>query len=309
MSQEHRFGFIALIGPPNAGKSTLMNTLLGQKLAIVTPKAQTTRNRISGILSTDDAQVVFLDTPGIHQRRGRMNRMLLDSAWNALAQADVCCLLVDAAKLTKSGKAWEDLTPLRSQLTNLGRPLVIACNKVDRTKDKAVLLPVMQRLAEEFPEAEIVPVSALTGDNTPALLRLLLDRLPMGPAMFPEDQLSTLPLRFLASEIVREQLFLQLREELPYNTAVEIEVFDEPPHEDDPDDPRTHVAAVIYVSRDNHKGMVIGKGGARLKDIGTKARLEMEEMIGSKVFLELYVKVRHDWTEDTGFLRMLGMGE
>ena len=309
MSQEHRFGFIALIGPPNAGKSTLMNHFLGQKLAIVTPKPQTTRNRISGILTTDKAQAVFLDTPGIHQRKGRMNRMLLDSAWNALSQADVCCLMVDGAKLAKSANVWDELRPLRSGLSDLAAPLVVACNKADRARDKAVLLPVMQRLSEEFPQAEIVPVSALTGDNAGALLELLLERLPQGEAMFPEDQLSTVPLRFLASEIVREQLFLQLREELPYNTAVEIEIFDEPPHEHDPSDPRTHVAAVIYVSRDNHKGMVIGRGGQRLKDIGTKARLEMEDMLQAKVFLELFVKVRHDWTEDPGFLRMLGLGE
>ncbi|WP_022661993.1 GTPase Era [Paucidesulfovibrio longus] len=303
MTQEHKFGMVALIGPPNAGKSTLMNAFLGQKLAIVTPKPQTTRNRISGILSRDDAQIVFLDTPGIHRLRGRMNRFLLDSAWSALGSCDVVVALFDAALYSGKPHLFEkEVEPMIEPLRGCHLPVIVALNKVDRVKDKAQLLPLMQRISETFPEFELLPLSAVTGEGRDKLLDKLLGILPEGPAMFPEDQISTVPMRFLASEIIREKLFMSLREELPYSTAVEIELFDET-------GATIHIAAAIYASRKNHKGMIIGKGGQNLKLIGQQAREELEEMLERKVMLELWVKVKEDWTEHPGFLRSIGLGE
>lgn len=301
----HKFGMIALIGPPNAGKSTLMNTYLGQKVAIVSPKPQTTRNRISGILTTDEAQLIFLDTPGIHRLRGKMNRFLLESAWNALASSDAVVVLLDAALYcTKPHLLDKEIAPLVKPVSESGRPVLVAVNKIDRVKEKDQLLPLMAKLAELWPEAEFVPVSALRGKGTDELLERILEHTPEGPRMFPEDQISTVPLRFMASEIVREKLFYSLRQELPYSTAVEIEQWDENTRED-----MVLVNAVIYTSRKSHKGMIIGKQGANLKDIGSQARKDIAELIGKKVHLELWVKVREGWTEDPGFLRALGLGE
>ncbi|MEF2146515.1 MAG: GTPase Era [Desulfovibrionaceae bacterium] len=303
MSPQHKFGMVALIGPPNAGKSTLMNAFLGQKLAIVTPKPQTTRNRISGILTKDDAQVVFLDTPGIHRLRGRMNRFLLDSAWNALASCDAVVVMFDAALYaSKPYLLDKEAEPMLEPVRGCGLPVLVALNKVDRVKDKAQLLPLMQRLAELFPGCEPLPVSAREEQGLDNLLDKILGHLAEGPAMFPEDQISTVPIRFLASEIIREKLFMSLRQELPYSTAVEIELFDE-------EGPTVHIAAVIYASRASHKGMIIGKGGQNLKLIGQQAREELEEMLERKVMLELWVKVKEDWTEHPGFLRSIGLGE
>ena len=301
----HKFGMIALIGPPNAGKSTLMNTYLGQKVAIVSPKPQTTRNRISGILTTDEAQLIFLDTPGIHRLRGKMNRFLLESAWNALASSDAVVVLLDAALYcAKPHLLDKEIAPLVKPVSEAGRPVLVAVNKIDRVKEKDQLLPFMARLSELWPEAEFVPVSALRGKGTDELLTRILAHTPEGPQMFPEDQISTVPMRFIASEIIREKLFYSLRQELPYSTAVEIEQWDETSRED-----MVLINAVIYTSRKSHKGMIIGKQGANLKAIGSQARKDIAELIGMKVHLELWVKVREGWTEDPGFLRALGLGE
>ena len=301
----HKFGTVALIGPPNAGKSTLMNTYLGQKVAIVSPKPQTTRNRISGILTTSDAQVVFLDTPGIHRLRGKMNRFLLESAWNALASSDGVVVLLDAALYCAKPQLLDkEIAPLVKPVSEAGRPVLVAVNKIDRIKEKDQLLPFMARLAELWPEAEFVPVSALKGKGTDRLLARILDFIPEGPQMFPEDQISTLPLRFMASEIIREKLFYELRQELPYTTAVEIEQWDQTTRPG-----MVIINAVIYTSRNSHKGMIIGKQGATLKKIGSLARADISELTGTKVHLEVWVKVREGWTEDPGFLRAMGLGE
>ncbi|WP_319541145.1 GTPase Era [uncultured Pseudodesulfovibrio sp.] len=301
----HKFGMVALIGPPNAGKSTLMNTYLGQKVAIVSPKPQTTRNRISGILTEENAQIVFLDTPGIHQLRGKMNRFLLESAWNALASADAVVVLIDAALYcAKPHMLEKEIAPLVKPISESGRPVLVAVNKIDRVKEKDKLLPLMARVAEMWPEAEYIPVSALRGKGTEQLMDRILSLLPEGPPMFPEDQISTAPMRFMASEIIREKLFYSLRQELPYSTAVEIEQWDEESRKD-----MIIVNAVIYTSRKSHKGMIIGKQGANLKKIGTDARKDISELTGSKVHLEMWVKVREGWTEDPGFLRAMGLGE
>ncbi len=301
----HKFGMVALIGPPNAGKSTLMNQYLGQKVAIVSPRPQTTRNRISGILTNDDAQVVFLDTPGIHQLRGKMNRFLLESAWNALASADAVVVLIDAALYTSKPHLFDkEIKPLVKPIKESGRPVIVAVNKIDRVKDKPAMLPVMARASDLWPDAEFVPVSALRGQGTDELLARVLNFLPEAPPMFPEDQISTAPVRFMAAEIIREKLFYSLRQELPYTTAVEIEEWDEDSRKD-----MTIVNAVIYTSQKNHKGMIIGKQGANLKKIGTEARKDISELLDCKVHLELWVKVRSGWTEDPGFLRAMGLGE
>lgn len=300
-----KFGVVALMGPPNAGKSTLMNQVLGQKVAIVSPKPQTTRNRISGIWTTERGQVVFLDTPGVHQMKGKMNRFLLQSAWQAVVQADMILVVLDAAAYAgRLERFARESSPVTKGLQKTGLPLAVAVNKVDKVKHKPDLLGLLAGIAEIWPEAEIFPVSALTGDGVPKLLEHIMATLPEGEDQFPEDQISTAPLRFMAAEIVREKLFLALRQELPYSTAVEIEQWEEEPERN-----LTRIGAVIYTAKPNHKAMIIGKGGAQLKQIGQEARLEIEELIEGKVFLELWVKVREGWTEDPGFLRTLGLGE
>ncbi len=302
---EPKFGFVALLGPPNSGKSTLMNQYLGQKIAIVSPKPQTTRNRISGILTDEDSQVVFLDTPGIHRMRGKMNRFLLDTAWDALSNSDVIVILFDAAFFAAKPHMMEkELEPLVKPINGSGRKIFVAVNKIDKVKDKAMLLPVMEKAQAMWPEAEFFPVSARKGEGIDILLEKVKEALPEGPPMFPEDQVSTVPMRFMASEVIREKLFMSLQQELPYSTAVEIEFWNQ-----DPDKNLVNIGAIIYTSKKNHKGMIIGKGGQNLKKIGIKARTEIEEMLEQKVMLELWVKVKEDWTEDVGFLRSIGLGE
>lgn len=300
----HRFGHAALMGPPNAGKSTLLNHLLGQKLAIVSPKPQTTRNAIAGILTRADAQVVFLDTPGVHRMAGRMNRLLLEAAWGALHQADAVVLVLDGQLYTgKPHLLDREIRPLSDPIARVGRPTFIALNKTDAVRPKQKLLPLLSRLGQLFPGAEIFPLSAATGEGVDELLAALLKVLPEGPAQYPEDQLSTASLRFLAAEIIREKLFLELEQELPYSTLVEIEQWEEP------EAGAARIHACIHVARPTHKGMVIGKGGQMLKKIGSAARLELEILLERPVLLELWVKVREDWTEDPGFLREMGLGD
>lgn len=303
--EDHHAGWVALVGPPNAGKSTLMNAALGQKVAIVTPKPQTTRNRISGILTLPHAQVIFLDTPGIHQFKGRLNRFLLDSAWKAFGSTDLVAVVLDADLYVRKPNALEkDLKPLSAPISNESRPVLAVLNKIDRVRDKKNLLPLIKRINERWPRAEVFPVSAVTGEAVDGLVARIIELLPEGPPFFPEDQVSTAPVRFMAAEIVREKIFLTLRQELPYHTTVDIEYW-----EDDPDRDLTRIAAVIYVAKDSHKGIIIGKQGSVLKQIGHAARLEIEELLDARVFLELFVKVRKSWTEDSSFLRSLGFGQ
>jgi len=305
MNTDHHFGTVVLLGPPNAGKSTLLNKYLGQKIAIVTPKPQTTRNRISGILSLPDAQIVFLDTPGVHSLKGGMNRFMLQCAWSCAASADAALVLLDGSLLVRRPQALEnEQARLIQWVRETRRPVFITVNKVDLVKNKGALLPLFEYLSKIRPGAEIFPISAKTGVGLDKLLVEIKKALPQGPAMFPEDQVSTVPLRFMAAEIIREKLFLSLRRELPYSVAVEIESWEE-----DPGDGLTRIGALIYVAKDTHKAMVIGKGGKNLKEVGREARKEIKELIEAKVFLQLWVKVRKRWTEDPSFLRTLGLGE
>lgn len=300
----HRFGHVALMGPPNAGKSTLLNRILGQKLAIVSPKPQTTRNAISGIFTKDDAQIVFLDTPGVHRMAGRMNRLLLEAAWGALQQADAVVLILDLQLYSKKPQLFDrEIRPLTDPVGRVGKPVFIAANKVDMVRPKEKMLPLLLRIGQAFPQAEIFPLSAQMGEGVDELLAAITKILPEGEARYPEDQLSTASLRFLAAETIREKLFLELEEELPYSTLVEIEQWEEP--ETGP----VRINACIHVARSTHKGMVIGKGGQMLKKVGTAARIELEVLLERPVHLELWVKVREDWTEDPGFLREMGLGE
>lgn len=297
-------GWVALMGPPNAGKSTLLNHYLGQKVAIVSPRPQTTRNQITGILSDKDAQVIFLDTPGIHQLRGKMNRVLLQSAWQAMESADALGIILDADLYARKPEFLDkDISPLREPVAAEKRPVFVIANKVDLLGDKSRLLPLLQTLHSYWPAAEIFPVSSLTGEGLPALLAAIKKALPEGEAQFPEDQLSTLPLRFMAAEIVREKLFLSLKQEVPYTTAVDIEAWEE-------DFERGHVTihAVIYVGRPSHKAMVIGHAGRNIKEVGQSARKEIMELLERKVHLELWVKVKENWIEDAAFLQALGLG-
>ena len=299
-----RCGWVALMGPPNAGKSTLLNKYLGQKVAIVSPRPQTTRNQITGILSDDDAQVIFMDTPGIHQLRGKMNRLLLQSAWQAMEGADVLAIMLDADMYAKNPDYLQnDLKPLIEPIKDEKRPVFVLANKVDLLGDKTKLLPLLQVVHEYWPHAELYPISALSGEGMPNLLEAMKKALPEAEAQFPTDQLSTLPMRFMAAEIVREKLFISLRQELPYSTAVDIEAWEE-----DPKTGHVTINAIIYVGRASHKSMVIGHAGQNLKQVGQTARKDIMELLDRKVHLELWVKVRENWVDDVSFLHMLGLG-
>ena len=306
MATAHRCGWVALMGPPNAGKSTLTNALVGQKVAIVTAKPQTTRNRIVGILTQKDAQVIFMDTPGVHalrgQTRGQLGKIMVQSAWQSFAVANCIVLVIDGdLYLRKPDFMERDLAPLIQPLAEEERPVVVVVNKVDLFHDKSRMLPLLESVAQMFPKAEIFPASALRRNGVEQLLELIGSHLPEGEAQFPEDQLSTAPMKFMAAEIIREKLFEKLYQEVPYSVAVDVEVWDE-------EDDRVLIHAAIYVAKPSHKAMVIGRAGEGIKAIGTAARKEIRDLVDKKVHLELWVKVREDWVDDPQFLHSLGFG-
>ena len=306
MATAHRCGWVALMGPPNAGKSTLTNALVGQKVAIVTAKPQTTRNRIVGILTQKDAQVIFMDTPGVHalrgQTRGQLGKIMVQSAWQSFAVANCIVLVIDGdLYLRKPDFMERDLAPLIQPLAEEERPVVVVVNKVDLFHDKSRMLPLLESVAQMFPKAEIFPASALRRNGVEQLLELIRSHLPEGEAQFPEDQLSTAPMKFMAAEIIREKLFEKLYQEVPYSVAVDVEVWDE-------EDDRVLIHAAIYVAKPSHKAMVIGRAGEGIKAIGTAARKEIRDLVDKKVHLELWVKVREDWVDDPQFLHSLGFG-
>ena len=306
MATAHRCGWVALMGPPNAGKSTLTNALVGQKVAIVTAKPQTTRNRIVGILTQKDAQVIFMDTPGVHalrgQTRGQLGKIMVQSAWQSFAVANCIVLVIDGdLYLRKPDFMERDLAPLIQPLAEEERPVVVVVNKVDLFHDKSRMLPLQESVAQKFPKAEIFPASAQRRNGVEQLLELIRSHLPEGEAQFPEDQLSTAPMKFMAAEIIREKLFEKLYQEVPYSVAVDVEVWDE-------EDDRVLIHAAIYVAKPSHKAMVIGRAGEGIKAIGTAARKEIRDLVDKKVHLELWVKVREDWVDDPQFLHSLGFG-
>ncbi|MBF0368518.1 MAG: GTPase Era [Magnetococcales bacterium] len=300
---EFRSGFIAIAGRPNVGKSTLLNHILGQKVAIVTHKAQTTRTRILGVHNRPDGQLVFLDTPGIHATgRNLLNRSMVKVAVESCQDVEVILFVMDGAK--KSFEAdWEVLSRL-PRAENI--PLVVALNKVDLV-DRPSLLPRIAELSQRgIGMTEVVPVSALTGENIPRLVDVLRQTLPEGPRYFPEGQLTDQPESFLAGEIVREKLFMNLNQELPYSLAVRVERFEEREASKPGAPPILDIGAVVLVSRDSQKGIVIGNKGALLKKVGQAARLELETIFGTKVFLEIWVKVRKEWYANPQLLGDLG---
>jgi GTP-binding protein Era len=294
-SSAFKSGFVAIIGRPNVGKSTLMNTLLGEKISIISDKPQTTRNRIRGILTRPDAQLVFIDTPGIHKPLHRMNEVMVHAAVKTFSEVDVILFLVEATEKPGAGDKF-----ILDSLAKVSTPVLLLINKVDLVRKEA-LLPLMQEYSTLRDFAEIIPVSALK-DDLGGLIEAIVGRLPAGPKYFPEDQLTDQPERFVVSEIIREKIFELTKEEIPYSTAVMIEDMKEEPD-------LTRVNAVVYVERDSQKGIIIGKGGAMLKQIGTRAREDAEKLLGVKVFLQLWVKVKKGWREDDRMLRHIGIIE
>lgn len=287
-------GFVALVGRPNVGKSTLLNAVLGQKVSIATRKPQTTRHRILGIHQREDAQIVYVDTPGLHEGgRTAMNRYMNEAAGNALGDVDVVVLITEAGRWTEG-----DERVLR-RLQGLEVPVVAVINKADRLHDKNRLLPEIETLSGRFPFAAVVPVSALRSDNLEALERALIEALPAGPPLFPRDQLTDRDERFMATELVREQLTLMLGDELPYASTVEIEAFEQ-------EGELRRIAAIIWVERVGQRRIVIGEGGEQTKRIGAAARRQMEYLFGGRVYLKLWVKVREGWSDDARMLKSLG---
>lgn len=306
IKNEHRCGWVALMGPPNAGKSTLLNAMLGQKISIVTSKPQTTRSRIVGIMSEPGAQVIFMDTPGVNhsrqQQRGHLSKMMSQAAWQSMAAAHAIMLVLDSDLYIRKPEFLDrDIKSLRDALADDDRPQLVVVNKVDLFHDKSKMLPLLVKLQEYFPKAEVFPMSAMTKDGLDQLKKIIAGMMPEGDAQFPEDQLSTAPTRFLAAEIVREKVFEHLRQEVPYTTAVDIEAWEE-----DPERELTVIHAVIFVQRPSHKAMVIGRAGATIKEIGTAARKDITALVGGKVHLQLWVKVKDNWVEDTELLHDLG---
>jgi GTP-binding protein Era len=292
----HRAGTAVIVGRPNVGKSTLLNSLVGQKVAIVTPRPQTTRTRIIGIRTLPEAQLVLVDTPGLHQARSLLNRRMVDVARSTLAEADVALLVVDAAAgLTHGDREIVD------GLAATKAPTVVVLNKIDAiAKSKA--LPIIAELADRLPGAELVPASAKTGAEIETVLEVVVAKLPEGPRLYPEEEFTTETERSLVQELVREQIFLATRDEVPYGIAVLLDEFTEKPEKN-----LTVVKATILVDRENHKPIVLGSRGERIKAIGTTARQEIEALLGTKVFLELFVRVEPGWSESSRRLTELGL--
>jgi GTP-binding protein Era len=291
-----RSGYIAIIGRPNVGKSTLLNQILGEKVAIVSPKPQTTRNRVSGIRTTAASQIIFIDTPGIHQGHSLMNRRLMDTALHTLDDVDGVLWLLDAHDKIK-----QEEERIAETLRGVETPVLILLNKMDLVS-KGKLLPLMERCAQLLPDKEIVPVSALKGEGLDIVLNIVEGWLPVGPQYFTEGEHTDQSERFLASEIVREKVFLLTREEIPYGVAVTIDEFTEKEEKN-----LIVIGATIHTERDSHKGILIGKHGSMLKEIGKQAREELESLLGCRIFLELFVRVDPGWTQNPQALTEMGL--
>jgi GTP-binding protein Era len=290
-----RSGTIALVGRPNVGKSTLLNSILREKVAITSPTPQTTRHRILGVRTLPRAQLILLDTPGIHKPKYRLNHRMVQVAWESVQGADLVLFLVDATAPPGAGDRF-----ILEGIKKARLAVVLVINKIDLIK-KAKLLPLMDQYRKEHDFAELIPVSALTGDNVDHLVEYLVKYLPEGAPLYSEDTLTDQSLRVLASELVREKILHKTREEIPYSVAVVIEEYKE-----DPNKSLTVIKAMILVERDSQKGIMIGEGGRMLKEVGQEARTELEALLGRKVYLELWVKVRENWRQDERVLKELG---
>ena len=288
-------GFVSIIGRPNSGKSTLLNRLVGEKVSIVTDKPQTTRHVVRGIVTRPEGQITFLDTPGIHKPVHRMNERMMKSVRDSMGDVDLVLLIVDASAAFGRGEefALELVKPLSTKK-------FLLLNKLDRIQKKA-LLPIMERYSKAAAFEEIIPISALKGENIESLIALIFKHLSEGPMFYPADQITDQQERTIAGEMVREKLILLTEQEMPYSTAVVVERFEE-------DEKLNRILATIFVERESQKAIVIGKGGQKLKEIGTEARKELESFFGRKVFLELHVKVKKGWRDDDAMLKDLGLG-
>jgi GTP-binding protein Era len=302
---DHRSGFVAIAGRPNAGKSTLLNRILGRKIAGVTPKPQTTRRRLLGIKTLPDVQMLFVDTPGIFTARDLLGERMVETAKETLRDADVVLWLVDA-----SAGVDRDDEEISELIASLRRRVVVVLNKVDAVP-KPRLLPIIERLSQLLPDCQPIPISALRGHNVDTVLAAVGELLPSGPQLYPADDLTDETERVLAAEIVREKVMLQTRNEIPYAVAVTVEEFTEKsdPRAKDAAGARSLVVikAAIHVARESQKAIVIGKRGARIKEIGQAARPEIEDLLGARVYLDLYVRVQPDWTKDPNRLREFGL--
>ncbi|MDQ0493108.1 GTPase Era [Paenibacillus brasilensis] len=295
MVKKHfKSGFVAIVGRPNVGKSTLMNHVIGQKIAIMSDKPQTTRNKIHGVYTTEDTQIVFLDTPGIHKRQSKLGDYMNQTAFNALGEVEAVLFLIDAAEGLGGGDRF-----IVEQLKQVKTPIILVLNKIDRIEPEA-LLPLIEQYRKLYEFAEIVPISAKMGNNVDRLLEQLQKYLPEGPQYYPDDQITDHPEQFVIAELVREKILHMTREEVPHSIAVMIEDMKVQ------DNGVVHIMAVIFVERDSQKGIIIGKQGAMLKEVGKQARQDIQNLLGSKIFLELWVKVKKDWRNQERVLRDLG---
>lgn len=292
-----RCGYVALIGAPNAGKSTLMNAILGMKISIVTAKPQTTRRRVLGFHSGDDHQIIFIDTPGLIKPKYELQESMVRAAHNAIAEADAIVFMIDAPRVLETERAFP--TGLFDLFDESGRPVFAVLNKTDLVHDKKTLLPLMQKITDAYRFEAVIPISALQEDGIAELLNTVKKHIPVSPPLYPEDMLSDQPERFFVSEIIREQIFEQFRQEVPYATEVYISEYRE-------DEERDYIAAEIIVERDSQKRILIGKSGAAIKQIGTKAREDIEIFLDRKVFLDLHVRIREGWRDNAAWIRRLG---
>lgn len=288
-------GFVALLGPPNAGKSTLLNRFLGTKISITSRKPQTTRNRILGIVHRPESQLVFIDTPGVHQARQPLNIRIVDAALSALGDVDVVLLLADAQRPDRQTEAF-----LLEHLSETRKPVILALNKIDRIASDR-LISLLDQWSQRFAFAHLLPISALHGTQVENLLQVLEAMLPEGPPFYGTDMLTDSAERFIVAELIREKVFRLTGEEIPYATAVTVDAF-----RDAPRGKPIHITATIHIERDSQKGIVIGRGGGKLKQIGRAAREDIERMLATKVYLELFVRVQKNWTRDARAMRKFG---
>ncbi|MBW3113073.1 MULTISPECIES: GTPase Era [Bacillaceae] len=297
-NKEYKSGFISIIGRPNVGKSTFLNRVIGQKIAIMSDKPQTTRNKVQGVYTTDDAQMIFIDTPGIHKPKHKLGDFMMKIAQNTLKEVDVILFMVNVEEGLGKGDHF-----IIEKLKGVKTPVFLILNKIDQIHPDE-LLPMIQQYNDLFPFAATVPISALEGNNVDHLLQLLKDLLPEGPQFYPADQITDHPERFIVSELIREKVLHLTREEIPHSIAVVIDKMERKQEKDLID-----VIATIIVERDSQKGIVIGKQGSMLKEVGKRSRVDIENLLGSKVYLELWVKVQKDWRNRSSNLRDFGFSD
>ncbi len=297
-NKSHKSGFISIIGRPNVGKSTFLNRVIGQKIAIMSDKPQTTRNKVQGVLTLDDSQLIFIDTPGIHKPKHRLGDFMMKVAQNTLKEVDLVLFMVNAQEGYGRGEEF-----IIEKLQNVKTPVFLVINKIDLIHPDE-LLALIESYNQKFNFAEVVPISALEGNNIDRLLQQIKEKMPEGPQFYPADQVTDHPERFIVSELIREKALHLTREEIPHSLAVVIEKMERQPEKD-----MVHVMATIIVERDSQKGIIIGKQGGMLKEIGKRARHDIESLLGSKVFLELWVKVQKDWRNKATQLRDFGFRE